>query len=194
CSRHEKELRATLLRDMATGQLSPLEAATAWHFQVKAYRTLDPRKVAQLIQVFVRHGTWHVPTLVQKRAWERLGEEPFVRDGRLASLPFLVRNLWTVQRENDGVALPRLRLRFSHADLVQHAYQFRKDLEMVEAMHRAKVRLLAGTDTPNPYCFPGSGLHDELQLLVQAGAAAAGGGPAAHRHPGARRGRPHHRG
>ena len=28
---------------------------------------------------------------------------------------------------------------------------------------------MAGTDTPNPYVFPGFSLHDELALLVQAG-------------------------
>ena len=28
---------------------------------------------------------------------------------------------------------------------------------------------LAGTDTPNPYTYPGFSLHDELELLVSAG-------------------------
>jgi imidazolonepropionase-like amidohydrolase len=36
-------------------------------------------------------------------------------------------------------------------------------------MHRAGVELLAGTDTPNPYCFPGFSLHDELARLVESG-------------------------
>jgi len=36
-------------------------------------------------------------------------------------------------------------------------------------MHRAGVKFLAGTDTPNPYCYPGFSLHDELGLLVEAG-------------------------
>jgi imidazolonepropionase-like amidohydrolase len=169
CSRQEAVLRSTLVRDMEAGRLTPLEAATAWRFQVKAYRSLDPSKVARLIQVFARNGTWHCPTLLEKRAWERLEEESFTRDGRLASLPPLVRNAWKVKRSNGGVSLPRLGMRFSYAELGEHAYQFRKDLEMVEALHRAGVRLLAGTDTPNPYCFPGSGLHDELKLLVKAG-------------------------
>jgi imidazolonepropionase-like amidohydrolase len=31
------------------------------------------------------------------------------------------------------------------------------------------VGLLAGTDVLNPYCFPGFSLHDELELLVEAG-------------------------
>ena len=36
-------------------------------------------------------------------------------------------------------------------------------------MQRAGVDIIAGTDTLNPYCFPGFSLHDELGLLVQAG-------------------------
>jgi tetratricopeptide (TPR) repeat protein len=47
------------------------------------------------------------------------------------------------------------------------AYQ--KALEIVGAMKRAGVEILAGTDTQNPYCFPGFSLHDELELLVKAG-------------------------
>ena len=33
----------------------------------------------------------------------------------------------------------------------------------------AGVGILAGTDTPNPFVYPGFSLHDELELLVQAG-------------------------
>ena len=36
-------------------------------------------------------------------------------------------------------------------------------------MQKAGVGILAGTDTANPYCFPGFSLHDELGFLVQAG-------------------------
>jgi imidazolonepropionase-like amidohydrolase len=36
-------------------------------------------------------------------------------------------------------------------------------------MGRAGVKILAGTDTPNPYTYPGFSLHNELELLVKAG-------------------------
>jgi tetratricopeptide (TPR) repeat protein len=36
-------------------------------------------------------------------------------------------------------------------------------------MAEAGVPFLAGSDTANPWAFPGSGLHDELQLFVEAG-------------------------
>lgn len=46
---------------------------------------------------------------------------------------------------------------------------FSKDLEVVGTMQLAGVEIRAGTDTLNPYCLPGFSLHDELDLLVQAG-------------------------
>ena len=36
-------------------------------------------------------------------------------------------------------------------------------------MQKSGVGILAGTDTLNPFCFSGFGLHDELGFLVQAG-------------------------
>ncbi len=36
-------------------------------------------------------------------------------------------------------------------------------------MYAAGVNLLAGSDSANPYTYPGFGLHDELALLVRAG-------------------------
>src|SRR5262249_41273084 len=46
---------------------------------------------------------------------------------------------------------------------------FRKAREAVRALHQAGVPLLAGTDTTNPFCYPGFSLHDELALLVGCG-------------------------
>jgi imidazolonepropionase-like amidohydrolase len=42
-------------------------------------------------------------------------------------------------------------------------------LRIVGKMNAAGVPILAGTDTTAPFVFPGSSLHEELALLVQAG-------------------------
>jgi imidazolonepropionase-like amidohydrolase len=42
-------------------------------------------------------------------------------------------------------------------------------LDVVRAMHKAGVQMLAGTDPPTRDVFPGFSLHDELRLLVDAG-------------------------
>jgi imidazolonepropionase-like amidohydrolase len=169
CSRKEQSLREDLVRAIEAGRLTGMDAATAWRTQVQAYNSYDPDKAARLFQLFAQKGTWHVPTLVQKRAWGRLGESGFIGDPRLSSLPRWVQKLWQVVGTDKGVGLPLSGITFSHAELIEHRRQFRKDLEVVEAMHKAKVPLLAGTDSPSPYSFPGSGLHDELELLVEAG-------------------------
>jgi imidazolonepropionase-like amidohydrolase len=41
--------------------------------------------------------------------------------------------------------------------------------QIVKTLHRAGVRILAGTDTPMPQVYPGFSLHKELELLVEAG-------------------------
>ena len=46
---------------------------------------------------------------------------------------------------------------------------YERMLSMTGAMHRAGVKILAGTDTFNTYCFPGFSVHDELELFVEAG-------------------------
>jgi hypothetical protein len=40
---------------------------------------------------------------------------------------------------------------------------------LFEGVASRGVRILAGTDTPYPYCVPGFALHQELALLVEAG-------------------------
>lgn len=64
----------------------------------------------------------------------------------------------------------------------------------VAALHRAGVRVLAGTDAPNPGTVTGASLHRELELLVDAGlsapdALAAATGAAGHCFPLGGRGR-----
>src|SRR5690606_7777660 len=47
-------------------------------------------------------------------------------------------------------------------------------MRMVGEMHRAGVKLLAGTDTPAMPVPPGFGLHDELEALTRAGVSPPG--------------------
>ena len=51
----------------------------------------------------------------------------------------------------------------------RHRMLFQKQLELILAMHRAGVKLLAATDSLGWYVVPGFSLHDELELFVKAG-------------------------
>ena len=53
------------------------------------------------------------------------------------------------------------------ADSARRLLNVYKDL--MRRMEQRGVRILAGTDTPYPYCVPGFALHQELALLEEAG-------------------------
>lgn len=124
--------------------------------------TYDEAKANALFTRFVRNGTWMCPTLTLLRAGAFLDDKSFTNDVRLGYLPSSFREDW--KPEND----PRFK-DLTAADFVFKRKRFEKQLEIVGAMNRAGVMMLAGTDTPNPYCFPGFSLHDELALFVKAG-------------------------
>jgi imidazolonepropionase-like amidohydrolase len=73
-------------------------------------------------------------------------------------------NTYRVKSKIDGGLANRAQESYANAKRV-----YQKELEIVSAMRRAGVPILAGTDTGNPFCFPGFSLHDELALLVQSG-------------------------
>jgi tetratricopeptide (TPR) repeat protein len=91
-----------------------------------------------------------------------LDDPNFTNDPRLKYMPQSVRVLWDPQ--NDF----RLKRR-TKEDWVEARQTYDVYLRVVSEMRRAGVPLLAGTDTANPFCFPGFSLHDELSLLVTAG-------------------------
>jgi imidazolonepropionase-like amidohydrolase len=96
------------------------------------------------------------------RAVAYIGDADFKNDERLKYMPAFIRgSMWgpTAFNQNQRAA----------EDNAVAKRVFMKQLEIVGAMQRAGVRIIAGTDTPNPYVFPGFSLHDELALLVKAG-------------------------
>ena len=42
-------------------------------------------------------------------------------------------------------------------------------LEVVDVLNRAGVGILVGTDFGNPFIFPGTSVHEEMEALVEAG-------------------------
>jgi hypothetical protein len=116
----------------------------------------DPKKAAALFATFKKNGTWQCPTLTVLRFVACDNKRSLTNDSRLKYMPAEVVQLWTDRVAGAGTNAPRKEL-------------FPKWLELVGAMHRAGVEILAGTDAENPFCYPGFSLHDELGLLVQAG-------------------------
>jgi imidazolonepropionase-like amidohydrolase len=110
---------------------------------------------------FVANETWIVPTFLAAVEIAVLPERTVPGDSLARYLPDTLRRFVAqiLQLPRDVPA---------GADSVGRAL-LAKRLALVGAMHRAGVRLLAGTDAPLRNSPPGFGLHDELEALVRAG-------------------------
>jgi len=109
-----------------------------------------------------RNHTWQCPTFTVLRSGAFINDPNFRNDPRLKYMPTQLRTQW--DPSTDFRFRERTAEDFDLSRLV-----YKKQIELVGMMHRAGVEFLAGTDVENPYCFPGFSLHDELELLVQAG-------------------------
>jgi imidazolonepropionase-like amidohydrolase len=123
--------------------------------------TYDNATAQALFARFVRNGTWQCPTLTLLRA--QIDDPLPADDPRLKYLSETIRAKW------DGGYYKNLPPPVRTALVNLSKAQFSESMKIVGVMHRAGVPILAGTDTMNPLCFPGFGLHDEVALLVEAG-------------------------
>jgi Amidohydrolase family len=119
-------------------------------------------RAQELFARFKKNGTWQCPTLTVLRAIAWLDEPAFINDPRLKYTAPMVRMIWDPKRDFRFKSTPP-------SEYALRKLEFKRSLELVGAMNKAGVGLLAGTDEMNPYCFPGFSLHDELSLLVKAG-------------------------
>src|SRR5215213_144394 len=149
CSDKETELRDKLVKADSPEARGRVQAT--------ALETYDEKKAADLFARFAKNHTWQCPTLTVLRSGAYLGDEDFRRDSRLRYIPRQLEQRWSFRTANrnggDAAAKKVLQRQF----------------KIVGAMQKAGVPILSGTDTANPFCFPGFSLHDELALLVLAG-------------------------
>jgi hypothetical protein len=110
---------------------------------------------------FVRNETWMVPTLVAQVEVSEWPRRALPGDSVAAWLPDTLRRfVAAIFPMPDGVP--------PGAESVGRAL-YAKRVETVGALHRAGVRVMAGTDAPLRNSPPGFGLHEELVQLVRAG-------------------------
>jgi imidazolonepropionase-like amidohydrolase len=123
----------------------------------------SPDAAAALIAKFKEKGVWQTPTLVllQNDAFPML-ENKAVAEARDDYIPASTIDNWKKSRAEQMKYV-------SPQDSEVRGKLLRKSMDLVAQMQKAGLKILAGTDSPAPYVFPGSGLHDELALLVRAG-------------------------
>ena len=130
----------------------------------RVVETYSEPKCAALIALLAKNGTWQVPTLV----WER--GQWLIDDLDLSQSPG-AKYAAASWRNKSYKSFTESILKELDTDPVSYRRQFvAKELEMTLAMHRARVPLMAGTDTAaGVYVIPGFSLHQELELFVKAG-------------------------
>ena len=118
---------------------------------------------AALVAKFKEKNVWQTPTLIllQNDAFPTLANAA-AADGRDKYIPAATLANWKKTRAEQMKAM-------SPQESDVHAQLLQMSMDLVAQMEKAGVGILAGTDAPAPYVFPGSGLHDELSLLVRAG-------------------------
>jgi imidazolonepropionase-like amidohydrolase len=130
----------------------------------KFLSTYDPARAAKLFALLAKNHTWQCPTLVWERGGNLIDQTDFASDTRAKYAPAYWKDV-TWKRFTDEIVHE-----FNTDDLATRKRFVEKELEVVNAMRRAGIPFLAGTDTPpGVYVFPGFSLHEELQRFVAAG-------------------------
>ena len=162
CSSREAELRG--LAQETEGQPSSARFAGPKYRerQELALGTYSPERAEILFGELKKNQTWQCPTLTVLRSWAYSDTPSFTNDPRLKYIPRDIASSWDPKADTFLKAM-------TADDWALSKRVFSKELEIVGAMQRAGVQILAGTDTLNPFCLPGFSLHDELGLLVQSG-------------------------
>lgn len=122
----------------------------------------DPSCADALALHLRRAGTWQVPTLAVNRSYSFM-DSTWTEDARRRWVPAAVLAEWDELRsstlaEYGELGITAWRARYAH------------EADMLRRMARAGVGMLAGSDASNePFVYAGASLHDELELLVEAG-------------------------
>lgn len=162
CSREEEAIIAAwrdFLSESAGRQEDPAASlALVTELDRRALATQDDARCRRLAERFIENETWLVPTLVSLRG------KAYMRDLATAGDP---RTRYVTPPRRWTAPGPFL-LPYSEEQWEVHQARYEREKEIVGMMAAAGVPILAGSDA-TPWVFPGFGLHDELELLVEAG-------------------------
>lgn len=163
CSKDEPRLMREQSFSPAKKETPAQSHARQLAWQRELLSSYSDKKANELIGKFIANQTWQVPTLVllKKDAFPTPETDPS-QDPRQKYIPKHFLEGWEKgTRDRDkGTTQPEFELRTA---------LLAKSMQFVGKMNSAGGRIMAGTDSAAPYVFPGSSLHDELALLVQAG-------------------------
>jgi len=155
CSREDATLRRELHTKPAGSPPSAELAMMRDHARRIRTGRDAPRCTAILIEM-ARAGTRLTPTLAVYQPYLARTDTAVMHPSALGWVPPRLQAVWRARLD-----------RATPADSGTVAAFF--SLALTGEAHRLGVRLMAGTDAPLAYVYPGLSLHDELALFVQAG-------------------------
>ena len=154
CSTRADELRQRQREEMEKRSATGIAALIS-----EANKSYSPERAAVLGQKLRANGTWLVPTLI---GIYPLGHfEELAKDtSRLKYLPTKLTREWTLEK---------LRKQYPAKYVDFYGQQSDSEVKILGDLHRAGVKILAGSDSLDLLNVCGFSLHQELALLVQAG-------------------------
>jgi hypothetical protein len=118
--------------------------------------TYAPAKCRSVIATLARNHTWVTPTLIVYQPYAHAFDSASTHPELAKYVPGLVKGGWA--RRASGVTR-------GDSMVVRSYFSFDRTRELRDA----GVKLLAGTDMPLAFVYPGFSLHYELELLVRSG-------------------------
>jgi imidazolonepropionase-like amidohydrolase len=152
-SSKEEDLRQRLIIAEAKGDSVAWEAIAH-----EADASYSAEKAAALLQTLRKNGTWVTPTLASLNITTHPGDWR-MDDPLLAFVPPALAKQWRDSFNDD-------RMKKRAAWLGRQASN---DWKLTSELHQAGIPLLVGSDSLDPFVFPGESLHKELGELVRAG-------------------------
>jgi imidazolonepropionase-like amidohydrolase len=152
-SSKENELRSRLVAAEEQGDSVEWE-----HIAHESDATYDKEKAAKLFESLKKNGTWVTPTLASLDITAH-PEEWSADDPQLAFVPPSLAKQWRDSLQ-DGEMKERA---------AWLARQAANDWRLTCELKKAGISLLVGSDSLDPFVFPGESLHRELTELVRAG-------------------------
>ncbi|MET9631386.1 amidohydrolase family protein [Lentzea sp. NPDC006480] len=129
-------------------------------FERQAALTHSRPKAIRLANLLRRNGSALCPTMVAMRVYSSPADR-FANDLRMRYMPAFYRDLWRDSLKNWAPV--------TEQEIREQAEFLERRMDQVAEMHDHGVEILVGTDAGNPYVFSGFSVHDELELLVEAG-------------------------
>jgi imidazolonepropionase-like amidohydrolase len=148
--------------DFEKGDPKKIAALSTERFNLLSKSKIVSAKAKKVCDALRTNNTWITPTLVVLRGFANMDVLDTIKDERLNYLPLEVTSSWKIN--NDFRVKNRTAQQWKDAKTI-----YKNNVDQLRLINKNEIPILAGTDLGNPYCFPGSGLHDELELMTEAG-------------------------